>query len=701
MPWLAVVFLCSALAGAAPPSPPGGQGEVRVAAAQDAAAAGVEGGEEVVVEASAQPTDPSATSASVTVVPVDARLSSTADVAQVLDGVAGTTVVHLGGLGAFSAVSIRGSSLRQVQVYLDGVPLNPDGSDVVNLAELPLRAFQRVEVWRGNAPPRYAAAPIGGVVDLVTAEEPAAATALTVGQHGTVRAFAMQGFQAPGAGSAGAGQRLDGLVVADLLHTRGDYLFFDDNGTVYDLLDDRLGRRENDDKDQLSTLARLRWGDRRRRLSLLHALVLRDEGLPGHVQAPALDASLATGRHLAVAQAEARSAALAGQARLWTLHRQELLDDRAGELGAGADWLRDRYGTLGLHAHGQWAATAWALPALTLSLRGDQARETDLATGERAPAARRLSGTAALSAELRAWQDRVLVAPVLQGLLLDDRALGADDSRVRTFATPRLGLALRPWRPLTLKANVGRAVRPPDLTELFGDQGAVTGNPDLLPERALAWDLGARLVGPEDSLLVGAIDVAHFWSRTEDMIVLVQNAQRTSTPVNFGLTWVQGLEAAATLDLAGWLDSQTALTWTLSRNLTPDPSVADNQLPRIPTVQLSQATSVHWQERLRLGHDFTWTDGSYWDATNFYRSAPRPLHGAFLRVEPHPAWPSLEASVRNLADRIVQVVPRNPLDPDDDARIVEAITDYAGYPLPGRTWMLTLRWSPAPPGGSP
>ncbi|NOY28433.1 MAG: TonB-dependent receptor, partial [Oligoflexia bacterium] len=676
-------------------------------AANPGGAAPAEGGaEEVLVEGqSTEGTDPLAVTESVSVVAVDARLPDSADVADVLDRVAGTTVVHLGGLGDFSAVSIRGSSLRQVQIFLDGVPLNPDGSDVVNLSELPLRAFSRVEVWRGSAPPRYAAAPVGGVVDLVTADEPGASASITAGQYQTGRAFALDSF----AGKL-FGKRLDGMAVADFLHTRGDFDYFDDNGTIYTVTDDRIGTRANNDKNQLSTLTRLRLGSDRLRLSLLDVFLLRDEGLPGHIQAPSPDARLDTVRNLAVASVQGHGTALAGQGRLWLLQRGETLDDRQDQLGTGSQWQRGAFSTVGIQGHGQWAPAAWLLPSLTLTGRRDGYVQTDLFTDQPAAPRVRLTGTLAAAAELRWWHDRVLLRPVLQGLWLDNRALGTDtlagsssDQAVAVYGTPRLGLAVHLVPPLTLKANLGRTVRPPDLTELFGDRGTVIGNTELRPERGLSADVGFRLEGElplrhSPTGLLASLDLAHFWSRTQDLIVLLQNSQRTSVPTNFGLTWVQGLEAAASLDLGGWVDSQSTLTWTISRNLSSDPSVADKQLPRIPALEASQSTSLHWKERLRLGHTWTYTDGSYWDATNFYRAAPRPIQGVFLRVQPDPRWPSLEASVLNLGDRIVQVVPRNPLDITDDSRVVDPITDYAGYPLPGRTFLLTLRWSPPPPG---
>ena len=112
--------------------------------------------------------DLSATSASLTVIQIDERLSSAEDLASLLDSVTGAVVRRLGGLGDFSAVSIRGSSFRQVQVFLDGIPLNPSGSEAVNLGDFPLSMLERVEVYRGNAPSEFGAAPIGGVVNLVT-----------------------------------------------------------------------------------------------------------------------------------------------------------------------------------------------------------------------------------------------------------------------------------------------------------------------------------------------------------------------------------------------------------------------------------------------------------------------------------------------------------------------------------------------------
>ena len=102
------------------------------------------------------PTDPVeaawASSASATVMPVDDRLPMSMTTGSLVDQAPGVRLQSFGDVDSFSGVSIRGSTLRQVLVYVDGIPLNPDGGQAVNLSDWPLRAFSRVEVYRGNTP---------------------------------------------------------------------------------------------------------------------------------------------------------------------------------------------------------------------------------------------------------------------------------------------------------------------------------------------------------------------------------------------------------------------------------------------------------------------------------------------------------------------------------------------------------------------
>jgi len=664
-------------------------------------------GEAIVVsEERSDAPDPGETAASVTVIPVDERLPASADVAEVVDSASGTTVQRLGGLGDWAGVSIRGANVRHTQVYLDGVPLNPDGATSVNLSELPLLAFDRVEIYRGNAPASFAAAPIGGVVNLATGDRSEPVSAASV-SYGSLRTSRLTAFAALPHGPPES-PKGDTFLAAEGFTTEGDYSYFADNGTEYNLLDDHIRDRANNDKRQLAVHGRWRHGDDQLRLSLLESFLARDEGVAGHVNSPTSEVRLETTRSLSVADVDGAAGATRWRARSWGFVRREILSDPLDEMGLASQHSQNQFDALGGLAHAAWAPAPWIAPSLTVAARRDGYSALDLEAGESTLALSRLSLTAAVAADLQLAEERVGVSAVVQGLWLDSRSLDFEtapdepaldvDARTLTHLNPRLGVLVTPWERVAFKANVGHYLRPPDLTELFGDQGAIIGNPELRPEEGLQWDVGARLALP-DGRITGSLDAAHFWNWTTDLIAYIQNSQFTLVPKNLENTWVQGLEAAASLDWFGWVETQSNLTRNVSVNLSTDPAYGNNQLPRIPTWELYQRTALTWADRVRAGHTFSYTDGNYWDRTNWYLSPPRAIHGLFIRAKPREGGPSLELDVLNLTDRTVELVPRNPLDTEDDALVVQPITDFVGYPLPGRTVMVTLRWEVRPDSG--
>lgn len=644
--------------------------------------------EELVVTGNPQPEQ---ASASVTSIAIDDRLSAAADTASVLDSASGTVVRRLGGLGAYAAVSIRGSAHRQVQVFLDGVPLNPDGSQAVNLSELPLTMLERIDIYRGNAPPSFLAAPLGGVVHLITRDGPTPPS--VTASYGSYETARLSGAAHPKGTFASLPSQ--GMLWVEGFSSQGNFRYFDDQATLYNLDDDRTRKRHNNDTHQLQALARWRLGGPKLRWTLTDTLLHRDEGLPGPTQSPTLTPRLATTRHLATLQGEGRGRVHRWQSRVWHLGRIETYNDTAGEMGSGAQHVSSRFQTHGVMAHTRWAARGW-VPGLTLSVREDRYGHEDVLTGTTSNPRRRHVASGAMSAEVWAAQERWSLSPVVHGTWLAAQERDADNDTPQAPATltalPRIGTVWRLGRAkaLHLKSHGGRYFRPPDFTEMFGDRGAIRGNPDLTPERGWQWDIGLRWSPGEPETRRHTIDLTYFENHAQDQIVYIQNSQRTAIPINFSHARTRGIEGAWTLTLHEWLDSQSNLTWLASTNLTDSRQLHGNQLPGVPQWELSQATSVHLRDTLRLGHTFSYTAGNYWDATNLFLSAPRPIHGAFLRWRSG-SW-SAEASVLNLTDRTIGQADRNPMSPRDDTLIPQPLTDFVGYPLPGRTGLLTLRW---------
>ena len=679
------------------------------AAGEEGETGEVEAGEEsveVVGEREPEAFDPLEATAAVTVIAVDERLRASAEVADAVGAIAGVHLQRLGGLGGHSVVTVRGSSARQVEVHVDGVPLNPHGGAAVDLAELSLDGFERIEVYRSGAPAHLGSAAMGGVVNLVSAGVPAPRLEIMGGSLWTRRLSTTAG-----AATHLGRVPLDVRVDAETFGTEGDFEYFDDHGTAYNLMDDRVRTRLNNDVSDLKGRVRVRLGTRQLRLVIQDSLLVRERGLPGIGQDPALHARFGVADNALLTQVSGRPRwNLNLDGRLTWRGRKERYQDPEGELGTGNQDSRDQHDSVGLLVNARWLPLAWQVLGATAELRVDGYRPQDLQRDDPDDGTRmRVAGVFSLAEEISVVRDRVRFSPVLQLHLLDNRMLGTvpfgstdvapqGEQRYAEF-TPRVGLLVRPLDVLSLKGNLGRAFRPPDFTELFGDRGAVIGNTDLVPESAVTWDAGVRVETPANPVVAGSLSAAYFWRDTRDAIVYVQNAQRTQVPINLGRARVSGVEGSAELLLADLLDLRANVTWMDSVNLDEREAYTDNQLPRLPRWEVWFEAAVHWRGRVRLSYDLSHTAGNYWDATNWYLAAPRTLHGLALRVQPGPGWPYLEVDLRNLLDTTVEAVPRDPLNPDDGALVVQALTDFSGYPLPGRTLLITVGWRGEKPGG--
>lgn len=90
------------------------------------------------------------------------------DLPDLLERVPGLYVQRVSGDGHYTVARVRGSTAAQVNVYVDGVLMNLNGDAAVNLSTIPVDNVERIEVYRGYVPARFAGAPLGGVINIVT-----------------------------------------------------------------------------------------------------------------------------------------------------------------------------------------------------------------------------------------------------------------------------------------------------------------------------------------------------------------------------------------------------------------------------------------------------------------------------------------------------------------------------------------------------
>ncbi|MDR1227975.1 MAG: TonB-dependent receptor [Azoarcus sp.] len=100
---------------------------------------------------------------------------------ELLDQIPGVFVRRLAGTGHYTTASIRGSAPTQVNVYIDGIPVNTSSETAADLSTISMSNVERVEVYRGVTPARFSGAPLGGAINIVTKKPQAFSGTASVG----------------------------------------------------------------------------------------------------------------------------------------------------------------------------------------------------------------------------------------------------------------------------------------------------------------------------------------------------------------------------------------------------------------------------------------------------------------------------------------------------------------------------------------
>jgi len=573
----------------------------------------------------------------------------------VLEGMAGVRVRKLGGLGDYATVSIRGSSSQQVRVYIDEVPLNDAFWGGVNLGNIPLGMFSRVEVYRGVIPVSFGGSGTGGVVRLVT---PKLGTGgygtVTSGSFGTIGAFFLT-------------SRKSALFGGEYLRAENDYPFLDDNGTRYNPEDDVWTRRYNNDFRSTSLLAKLFLTVKGAKLSLWDLFFRSRKGLPGAGNAQAKYARIGELRNLSGADVEM---GLFRTKLFWSRYVSKFRD-LYSEIGLGRQDNHNVTDVFGMRtslrsAHGDLYWNALFEGKLERFVPSDRVRRTQFLASVRKSVSFGLEGTymrdrLELTASLR-WD-------LMWNVRRSDYRMGVlrpipEERKAYRFTGSRLGLRFSPVSCLHIKANLGRYFRAPSFYELFGDTGPVIGNTKLRPERGTNLDVGFVF----GTKWLRRAEVAFYHNVLRDGITFVQHSQFTSRPENVGKASITGMEVSWKVAL-GRLRWEGHGSYQRARNLSElyGGIYRGKQLPNRPTWTVHGRWSTNF-DKFGIFYEADYTSGNYHDLYNKFPIPERFIQNIGISFTLRPF--RLELEVKNLTDR--------------------QVADVWGYPLPGRSYYIRL-----------
>jgi iron complex outermembrane receptor protein len=605
------------------------------------------------------------------------ELQTTADL---LAEAPGVQVRRFGGLGAFSTISIRGSSANQVQIYLDGIPLSRARSNVVDLSGLPLDGLQRIDVYRGTAPLGFSGG-IGGVVNLVTrpaTETPQTEVSASYGSFETRKAVASHSQRLKGT---------DFLGYVTYLGSEGDFPFKgspEDEGEDADVAvtKTRINNQFNA-VDALVKATRDLGPDLT--ADAMTELFFRDGGVPGDENDQAQHASLRQWRsfnYLRLRSEGLLEDNLDASAALFGIYERDELNDESSppELGFSQQDRRDQNTLVGGNLDGTYWLLAkhpigWFAELSYEWFSGFNAKESGALRNE--PDQTRLTASLATQPQIQLFDERVLIVPTSRF----DHLRDSTSELPRTSAVPAgsretthtnlwnssVGAQVRLLPELRLRGNIGRFQRAPTFVELFGNSGVVRGNPDLDPEKAINGDVG--LVAEVDEL--GWLsdlyaEYVYFNNDIDDVIVLVQVSQDAFRPRNVGKSRIRGHEI--TFRTVGLDHLAVSLNYTKQDPEIRSGAQKGNKLPGRPGDEFYLRTEL-FNQFGRLFYEFNLVGGNYVGEANLERVPTRRVHTIGFTTS-IPSWLTVGFEARNITNN--------------------QISDVLDFPLPGLSFFGTV-----------
>ncbi len=613
-------------------------------------------------------------------IPLDGPRPPGADLARTLDRAAGVNVRRYGGLGSFSTLSIRGSTAEQVQVFLDGIPLNHAVGGGVDLGGLPVGGLASVEIYRGAVPQRFGGNSLGGVVHLRT---------LPLGSsHRTLlhTASGSYGTRKLGASIGGPWKDWEYLGLVDFRASRNDFRFRDDNGTEYNDGDDGWARRLNSDFRGLRGLAKIGRPLGAGRLQVHNTFDLSRKGIPGIGNNQSLHTRFGTWRHIVEAALFGPLSRGRAGYRLKAHHSwsQEEYRDLRGEVGLGRQNDRNTTGSLGIRGEVNALIPHRSLVTAFVAARRETFVPDDLLRPHsRLLRSRRRALVAGTEVEMPLGQRLTLNAGT-QAEGLDDRffdrknfapsaVLPSRNNREILWGY-RMGATLDLGAGLALKAHEGRYRRAPNFFELFGDRGGVIGNTDLVSEQGHNRDLGLVFRKPAEGRGLVLAEAVYYRNRVEDLIRFMQNSQRVSRPHNLGGALLQGVETRAEARLLPALEMRGSYVYQRAENRTPFSFEEGNDLPNAPRHRFDTRISLDLYDTEIYGE--------------FSRESRHFLDRANLRAVPVRALFSLGGTVPLGGGFVLSWELRN--------LTGNRVADLWGYPLPGRSYGFSVQYAGHP-----
>lgn len=594
---------------------------------------------------------------------------------ELLKRVPGLHIMEAKGRGAYTVATIRGSSASQVSVFVDGVLMNLGNEEAVDLTTIPVDNVERIEVYRGYVPARFAGASMGGVINIITKKpyKQEGEISVGVGSFGKVKTN-LAYSQPLGDGTVFLGTNYE--------KSDGDFEYLNDNATEFTSRDDYWTRRQNNSYANKDVL--LKWVNDEWQLRFSWKENDRDQPYdaagndrPSSKRGATLDTeqtAFSVGKRF-------KSGALDWGIKADYLYQNRAFDNPENSVGALNHYHNE-------HKTNRFGIAVDASLPLgerhLLEFLGDYSNERLEITGDKfgfLPPIAEL-GRDAYNLQLQDTislnkADSMWLTPIVRYNYMD----GKGEASWGVAFNSRLSESL------TLKATYGTYNRAPKLFEQYGDGATIVPNEDqLLWEDGTQYDIGLEYKGKYKDINFMA-SAAYFGRESNNLIELVYYGPTLAKYENVGKAEIYGIEFEGKAVWDTW-ELFVSATWLHAMNCTDGDIYAFRDGYRLPhkpeyegTVRLSK--SLLRNNNLTIFAEGHFVGPNYFDTLEMVEMDGYVTANIGFHYKINDSW-KISAGVDDIFDKSADVRRR----PVHDVGPVSMLW----FPLQGRTYYLTLTW---------
>jgi len=492
--------------------------------------------DEIVVIASKYPERVLDSVASVEVITEEEIKAAQAEnLADILSIASGLEINDYGDAGGIKSISIRGSSAEQVLILLDGRPMNDPQTGQIDLGQIPASIIEKIEIYRGPASAVYGANALGGVINILTKKDEGESGGEVKASIGT---YQTQDYEVS---YQGINEDLNYFVFGKYLTTEGS--------------------RENSQMDEINLLGKVNLLlDQQTSMDLTLQYNSYQRGVPGSLTYPSPQA-VQDDQNINFNSSWQRKAEDKDiSVVVYDNHHKLTYDDpeewgytgasihKTNRTGLSFNYTDYDFSLNGEGSEGQHIFT-WGAEAIMDYVDSNEIGKHETLNGA------------------------VFAQEVWQPADFDDLKLTLgtryDYNQIyRGQFNPRLGISYRIADEINFHASIGRAYRAPNFDELYWPSTSyVSGNPDLVPETAWAYEAGLRYMNEEGNCRG---EFSLFRKNVKSLINWATGDDGIWIPSNIDSARVDGLEVILEKDLGDHLRANLGYTYLNAVNLETD-----------------------------------------------------------------------------------------------------------------------------------